>query len=676
MKGKFSLALAVVVLLAATPLALFASGEEESGSAVQGGTPVEGEPYVDHIFQTVEEYEQATGNRIDTFNEAPMLAARVAEGTLPPVEERLPQDVMVVRPRDAIGVYGGTFQTLTVSGETGVPLSGSGQFTATFGPDTRQIVTNVVRAWELSDDSTTLTLTLRRGMKWSDGDSFDIEDFVFFYEDILTDDDVAERRTRPYRIGGSLVQMDVLDPHTLRYTFPAPAYSALSQWSLARPFAPVHYLQKWHPRHNADAQDLAKSQGYDEWWEALQDEYDGVNSAKTRKPETPVLLPWRTATVRMDAKIYERNPYYWKVDIAGNQLPYIDGIFSTQVENLADLVSIRAMAGELDMATWGLKTNDFPIYKRNEESGGYTVGLFENNRKGFAAGFVFNYTHKDPVLRELFNDIRFRQALSLAVDREDMSETLFLGLTNPHTAPVPSSWTGFEDWFATYYAEFDLDRANALLDEIGLEWDSNDQWRLRPDGEPFLLEGLWVTEWFGWMEDLMDLVKEHWARVGIRMEPKFVPEELGYQRAQANDIDLMIGETATVSEFRARRTEPITLVPPWHWVTCCSMSSVPWRQWLDSDGAGGEEPPQDIKDIWDIAQEWQLEKRGTERYQQLSNQLIRRNVEGQYYIGLVSMPPTVVILNNRVGNMERDGGVFASLPPLMPFMPDTWFLTE
>ena len=123
MQDRFSLALIVALLLAAVPLALFASGEEEGGAAVQGGTPVEGEPYVDHIYQTVEEYEQATGNSIDRFNEAPMLAARVAEGTLPPVEERLPQDVMVVRPRDAIGVYGGTFQTLTVSGENRVTRS-------------------------------------------------------------------------------------------------------------------------------------------------------------------------------------------------------------------------------------------------------------------------------------------------------------------------------------------------------------------------------------------------------------------------------------------------------------------------------------------------------------------------------------------------------------------------
>ena len=180
MKYRFSLALAMVVMLTVAPLALFASGEVEGGAAAQGGTPVEGEPYVDHIYQSVAAYEQATGNTLDGFNESPLLAARVAEGILPPVEERLPQDVVVVRPRDAIGVYGGTFQAMTVSGEIGNPIESAAQYLATFGPDTRHIVPNVIRAWELSDDATTLTLTLRRGMKWSDGDSFDMEDFEFY----------------------------------------------------------------------------------------------------------------------------------------------------------------------------------------------------------------------------------------------------------------------------------------------------------------------------------------------------------------------------------------------------------------------------------------------------------------------------------------------------------------
>ena len=598
---------------------------------------------------------------IGTFiSEAPMLAALVAEDKLPPVDERLPQDVMVVRPRDAIGVYGGTLQAATVPNETSAVLSGRRQMVAIFGPDTREVVPNVVRAWELAPDFRSLTLELRRDLKWSDGEPFNTEDYVFYYEDILSDEHVTPRPARAYRMGGELATMDVLGPSTVRYSFPVAAYSALSQWSNVRPFAPEHYLKKWHPRYNDKAEEVAKSEGYDTWWEALIARHDAFNAPwGSPVPGVPSHDPWQLKELRVDAEVWERNPYYWKVDVAGNQLPYMDGVFVQQVEGARDVVPIKAMAGELDLQVAFLNIADYPIYKRNEGSGGYQTYLFENSRKGFAAGFALNYTHQDPVLRELFNDIRFRQALSLALDRDDISETLFLGLTRPHTPPVPASWTGFEDWMSGYYAEFDQARANALLDELGLAWDSANQYRLRPDGQPLVIEALWVSEWMGYFEDLMDLLKGHWAEVGIHMEPKFVAEALQYQRAMANDQDMIIVETATVSEFRARRSEPVSLMPAWHWITCCAISSVPRRQWHDSGGAEGEEPPQEIQKIFELAEAWVAERRGTERYVEPANELIRSNVEGLYYIGTVTMPPTVMMLNDRVGNMQRDAGIFA-----------------
>ena len=228
-----------------------------------------------------------------------------------------------------------------------------------------------------------------------------------------------------------------------------------------------------------------------------------------------------------------------------------------------------------------------------------------------------------------------------------------------------------------YYAEFDLARANALLDELGMAWDGDNQYRLRPDGRPLVIEPLWVSEWLGYFEDLMDLLKGHWAKVGIHVEPKFVVEALAFQRAMANDQDLMIVETATISEVSRpaqRAGHPDAVLPSWHWITCCALSSVPWRQWHDSDGAEGEEPPQEIQEIFELAEAWLAERRGTDRYMELSKELIRRNVEGQYYIGTVTMPPTVMMLNDRVGNMQRDGGIFAALPPLTPFLPDTFYL--
>ena len=168
-----------------------------------------------------------------------------------------------------------------------------------------------------------------------------------------------------------------------------------------------------------------------------------------------------------------------------------------------------------------------------------------NRNTSTALGFALNYTHQDPVLREIFNDIRFRQALSLAVDREDMSNTLFLGLTEPFTAPVSPSWTGYEDWMGTYFAEFDLDRANALLDEMGLEM-GPDGFRLRPDGETLTILGEWPLEWLGYAEDAMDLMALYWAEIGV---PAGAPSSSAKRRSMCATMPTsrtLVSGTATV----------------------------------------------------------------------------------------------------------------------------------
>ena len=527
----------------------------------------------------------------------------MAEGKLPPVDERLPQDVMVVRPRDAIGVYGGTLQAATVPNETSAMLSGRRQMVAIFGPDTREVVPNVVRAWELAPDFRSLTLELRRDLKWSDGEPFNTEDYVFYYEDILSDEHVTPRPARAYRMGASW----------RRWTCSAPPRCATaSRWRPTAPCRSGPACARSPPSTTSRSGIRATTTRLRRWPRARGTTRGGRRSSPGTMPSTPrgaARCPGCRRTIRGSSRSCGWTPRCGSATPTTGRwmspaisFPTWTGVFVQQVEGARDVVPIKAMAGELDLQVAFLNIADYPIYKRNEESGGYQTYLFENSRKGFAAGFALNYTHQDPVLRELFNDIRFRQALSLALDRDDISETLFLGLTRPHTPPVPASWTGFEDWMSGYYAEFDQARANALLDELGLAWDSANQYRLRPDGQPLVIEALWVSEWMGYFEDLMDLLKGHWAEVGIHMEPKFVAEALQYQRAMANDQDMIIVETATVSEFRARRSEPVSLMPAWHWITCCAISSVPRRQWHDSGAAEGEEPPQEIQKIFELAE--------------------------------------------------------------------------
>jgi peptide/nickel transport system substrate-binding protein len=275
----------------------------------------------------------------------------------------------------------------------------------------------------------------------------------------------------------------------------------------------------------------------------------------------------------------------------------------------------------------------------------------------------------------MFNDLRFRQALSLAMNRSEINETLFFGLATPFTSPASQGWTGYEDWMGSYYADYDVDQANALLDEMGLAWDSNHEWRLRSDGEPITIIGSYCTEWLAYSEDLLDLVAQYWAAIGIRLEPRYVPEETLQAQFVANDTDMGISNSDGGSEFLARSAYPIRLMPPWHWgfAGCCPMAAYPWRVWLDTNGADGIEPTDQVKELYALVQEWLNTPDGTPEYEARINEIIKINVENLYYFGTVSAVPQVWLVSNRVGNAPEDDGVAGAWGP-NPYLLETYFI--
>jgi len=635
-------------------------------------TPVTLAPLdVNNIFATIEDWEAFSGKTIDSFGESPMLAAMVASGELPPVEERLPKEPAVVRPRE-IGQYSDELRTLGFYEEAGA-FSGITEdmqqdlftlHTSLVAPP--KFHPNVAKGWELAEDGKSITIYLREGMKWSDGDDFNADDFAFWYEDLVQDPELNPTISKTWLPGGELMGFNVIDDYTVQYTFAIPYWRAVEVFSSdVTTYAPEHFLKQYMPKYNDDAEALAKEEGFETWQMALDFHSTITSDNYDRDPTAPQINPWIIKEIKPDLVIWERNPYYWRVDTAGNQLPYVDRLMVIMTADVKTVGPLKTMAGELDVAgaITGLALTDYPVLKAKEEQGDYKTYLWPRIDQSHAMGFALNYTHKDPVLRELFNDIRFRQALSLAINRDEISEKIFLGLTEPWTALVSAAWTGYEDWMGTYYAEHDVERANALLDEMGLEWDDAHEYRLRPDGKPLFLLGEYCQEWLAYAEDLLDLVALQWKDIGVRFEPKFVYEDILQTRAVANETDMGIGNSDGGSETVARSQYPIRLMPPWHWAweDCCPFAAHPWRQWLDSDGATGIEPPEEIKRIYQLVQEWLNTPSGTEEYTRLINEVIKLNVENLYYFGTVSSPPNVQVNSNRLGNAAGGGGPLAGL---------------
>lgn len=607
-----------------------------------------------------------------TFNEAPMLRELVEAGKLPPVEQRLPEDPLVVEPFDEIGRYGGEIRS-GAFGPTSGGFDAEGlrvQNILQIQPDLQTLTPNIVRDIEIAEDFRSVKLYLRRGMKWSDGHPFTADDFMFWYEDILQNDDLTPVKRAVWMPGGELFQMTKHDDYTLELQFAAP-YPAidivLAKSDInGRFFQPKHYLQKWHIKYNPEAETLARQEGFDSWWQAFnhhmawqQDQLD---------VHQPTIHPWVLKSIdSLGNKYFERNPYYWKVDTAGNQLPYIDRQTRVLVRD-AEVRILRLFNGELHVAAENpLPVSDLPLYKENEANGNYRTMLFENTR-GADAVFALNLTHKDPVLREIFNDIRFRQALSLAIDRQQMNDIFYFGQAAVRQATAPPMTSFYEDWMGDYFAEYDPDRANALLDEMGLGWDRNRQIRLRSDGQPLQIV-LETTEEFA---PMAELVAEHWSAIGVATTMRQLERIFFYERGPANDRDAATWTFDSVSEFSMRSDSCARFRPTWGQ----PIDPAPlWQTWFNTGGQSGEEPPQAVKELYALCDEFIVADPDSERYKELGREILKRNVEGLYNIGTV-VAPRVVMISERLGNTPRAGTFAYDFMFWVPYRGDQWYFKE
>ena len=235
-------------------------------------------------------------------------------------------------------------------------------------------------------------------------------------------------------------------------------------------------------------------------------------------------------------KFFNRNPYYYRVDIAGNQLPYIDRqdriLFSNK-----EAINLAAISGELDYAQQDLVTESYQLYKENEERGGYRVSMWYDGRGSVLVDHKINMNHPDPAKRELFGDLRFRQALSLAINRDEVNEAVFQGLATPRAATVRSDVSFFDPAWETHYTSYDPDQASALLDDIGLPM--GDEFRTFPDGSDLQLVIEYV-EMEGPRGDVEQLVKDYFEDVGLEVQLKQIEQSLWGQRSRAGELDISV----------------------------------------------------------------------------------------------------------------------------------------
>ena len=487
---------------------------------------------------------------ITNFNESPDLAAAVAAGSLPPVYERLPSQPMIIPPIGDIGKYGGEVRRFYLG-----PADGCNFFRLSraslvrFSQNGLSFIPSVARGWEVSEDGMEWTFFLREGMKWSDGNDFNADDFVWQYENVILNPDLNPNPPFFLKIGAEVGSISKVDDTTVKFTFPVPNFLFLEIVAQADeacygstrnvPYAPSHYMRQFHPDFNSDVVAEAEAEGFPSWTA-----YYDAQTQYNLNPEKPTLAPWRFTNPLGDQVVNtERNPYFWAVDPAGNQLPYLDGIQLTLVEN-TELGSLRAIQGEIDMQGRHIQLDQFTTLKDGEAAGGYTVKTWPTFA-GSDIAFFFNMSLPGPTGGAIRTK-EFRQALSLAIDRPSIQSSQFLGLGQIRQGvPSPAHPHYPGDDIAQLRTEYDPDGARAMLDALPAPFGMDDSSDCNNgpcrtyDGERIDMT-ITVTDAFGTWPDAAQVVGRAWEAVGVKSTVNQTSRTVHFNRWQTNEWAVMV----------------------------------------------------------------------------------------------------------------------------------------
>jgi len=473
------------------------------------------------------------------YKQAPMLDAM----DLPPVDERLPKNPWVCAVQEGIGNYGGYMRR----GFKGVSDAwGCRKFIdrkLTTWDTTLHLIPRLAESWELSDDAKTWTWHLREGTKWSDGVDFTTADYMFFYNDVLLNEELNPTfPTSPWSTIGpdgeyTPCTFEAPDDYTLviKFADPNPMFIFSTYRDYRTPY-PMHFIKQFHIDYVEDKDALMQmvtDEGLETWMDVFNNRWEfGLSNGEEGAPST---YPWNAVnTMRDEVFLLERNPYFYGVDPEGNQLPYLDNI-QFRLFDANDVLNLRIVGGEIDFQNRHLSMADFTLYKENETAGDYHIVM------GFKSSHVamqVNHTCLEPKLREFFQNRDVRIALSLAANRDEINELVYNGTYTPRQYSPLEVSPDYYEALSNNHIEYDPDTANSMLDAAGYAEKDADGFRLWPDGSgpiSFVIEssaGAGSVD-----EDAMQLYVTQLADVGIKAEYLIEERSLYTAHYQANEIE-------------------------------------------------------------------------------------------------------------------------------------------
>lgn len=589
---------------------------------------------------------------IETLIETPSLEPLVEAGTLPPVPERLPgvpSVVTLARPYQSPGQHGGDLTTLMARAkDTRIIYVYAYARLVAYTPEL-DLVPDLVERVDV-EKGRTFTFHLRPGHRWSDGHPFTSADFKYWWEDKANDPNLSPfGPPAEYTVDGELPTVTFPDELTVRYSWSQPNPYFLPLLAGARPieiYMPAHYLGQLHERHADPAALAAKVEAAGvRGWAQLHNRSDDIN--RLDNPEMPTLQPWNNTTAAPSQRfVFVRNPYYHRVDENGRQLPYIDRIIMSVADS--KIIPAKVGAGESDLQARYLRFDNYTFLKEAESRNNYLVHLW---RTGIGSEMALypNMSAKDPVWRALNRDVRFRRALSLGIHREEINQVIYYGLARASNNTVLPDSPLYEERFQTEWADYDLGRANALLDEIGLTERDSDGIRLLPDGRRLEL----IVETSGERTeevDILQLITDSWRKIGVELFTK--PSQLEVLRNR-----IYAGETVMTASRGVDNGIPTAWMAPTEFAPVAQVQYQwpMWGQYFQTKGNAGE--PVDMEKplrLMTLLETWE---NATDRDVRVAawQEMLGIHADEQYTLGLVNAVPQPVIVSADLRNVPAEG---------------------
>lgn len=599
--------------------------------------------------------------------EVPYLQADVDAGKLPPIAARLPEppataDFSTKQP----GQYSGTLRMIMAKAKDIRQMTVYGYARLVARDEQFKLQPDILEKYE-EQDGRIFTLTLRRGHRWSDGQPFTSEDFRFYWEDVANNEDLSPFGPPAiFKVGEELPRFSVIDERTVRYEWSKPNPYFIPSLAEPKPnylYRPAHYLKQFHNQY-ATAEDLevaVKASNKKNWKKLF---LRSADHYKFNNPDLPTLQPWMNTTASPSEHfVFKRNPFFHRTDPEGRQLPYIDEVVVDLASN--GLIPAKAGAGESDLQARYIRMDNYPFLKEAENTKAIKVYLWQTARGSHIALFP-NLTAQDPVWRKVLRDVRFRRALSLAVNRDEINQSIYFGLALTTGDTVLPQSPLYDEKRSRLWAQMDFTKANQLLDEMGLDKRNDKGTRLLPNSEP--LEILVQSAGESTEEsDVLELVADSWKQIGVQLFTKATQREVMRNRVFSGQSHMSVF-FGLPNGIPTPEMSPSQLAPT-------AQDQLQWSQWGRHFETGEGDAPDmpEAKKLLQLYKDWGQAPDMAEK-ERIWTEMLDIYADQVYTIGLISGVRQPVVTHKNLRNVPEaavynwDPGSFFGI-----YRPDTFW---